>query len=196
MTETRRSTPQRISLQEAYQGVAVHIDHAYTGQHLNPHGYAGGEGTCVLFDDHDDANWLGESWILEPQDDGTVKIKNNQTSLYLAALSNPTYQLFRAEVRLPATNETPPPAGHTWEKKWVLNPAGFGEVFTIRPAGDHTLAISPHATAPVGNPGTQLQILNEGPYLNQLFTLVRAWPDKQGRAHGGGQKPGVEQDQV
>lgn len=145
MATTAENAPQRISLQEALRGTPVHIDHAYTGQHLNTQGFAGAPGVCFLFDDHDDNNWPGEAWTFEQQGDGTVQIKNE---------------------------------------------TGIEDAFTIRPAGDQTLAISPEAGQPLGVVGNVLHVLNEGPYLNQLFT--RVWPDQKGRAHGGGHKPAVQ----
>ncbi|MFJ6671838.1 hypothetical protein ACIQMJ_12085 [Actinosynnema sp. NPDC091369] len=188
MATTAEIAPQRISPQEALRGTPVHIDHAYTGQHLNTQGFAGAPGVCFLFDDHDDNNWPGEVWIIEQQSDGTVQIKNDKTGRLLAAKSVPTYELFRTPVVL-SPDDTTLPAGYKWETRWVLHRTGIEDAFIIRPAGDQTLAISPEAGQPLGVVGNVLHVLNEGPYLNQLFTLTRVWPDQKGRAHGGGHRP-------
>lgn len=89
-------------------------------------------------------------------------------------------------------DDTTQPNGYAWETKWVLHQTGIEDAFTVRPASDQALAISPEAGQPLGVVGNVLHVLNEGPYLNQLSTLTRTWPDQKGRAHGGGHKPAVQ----
>ncbi|MFF8882605.1 RICIN domain-containing protein [Streptomyces flaveolus] len=136
----------------------VWIDHLASSLHLNSEGFAGGEnGHTHLFHDRDNANTLGEQWRFKAHWDGTYTITNADSGRELTiGASGLSYKKVVLSGSLFPTGQ-----------KWRVQPSGLYGSFSLHPADDLTVAVSP-----LNNADLHLYLLPFQPYLTQFFKVV------------------------
>ncbi|MEU0738210.1 RICIN domain-containing protein [Streptomyces sp. NPDC006134] len=139
-------------------GRNVWIDHLASSLHLNSDGFHGAaDGHTFLFHDRDNTNTLGEMWQFKAAGDGTYTITNAESGRELTlggsglnyrkvVLSGPTY-----------------PTG----QKWRVQASGLFGSFSLHPADDLSVAVSP-----LNNSDLHLYLLPFQQYLTQFFKVV------------------------
>jgi hypothetical protein len=163
MTEVRASdAPEAPAPQDPSFNIPtdrnVWIDHLASSLHLNSEGFAGGEnGHTHLFHDRNNANTLGEQWRFKAHWDGTYTITNADSGRELTiGASGLSYKKVVLSGTLYPTGQ-----------KWRVQPSGLYGSFSLHPADDLSVAVSP-----LNNVDLHLYLLPFQPYLTQFFKVV------------------------
>jgi hypothetical protein len=136
----------------------VWIDHLASSLHLNSEGFQGAEnGHALLFHDRDNANTLGEQWRFTAAADGTYTITNAQSGRELTIGSS------ILNYRKVVLSGSAYPTG----QKWHVQPSGLYGSFSLHPANDLSVAVSP-----LNNVDLHLYLLPYQQYLTQFFKIV------------------------